>query len=229
VDIYNFLENIYIKNIFQPLHGKYRFLQKIKKEKCKTLLDVGCGNNSPFYIKQQCPDIYYIGIDIGDYNQEKPNLADEYIITTPNNFSNTILNCKNMMGGVDVVISSHNLEHCNNRKETLTAITNVIKQKGILYLSFPSEKSVNFPGYRVGCLNYYDDSTHKEKPPIYKEVIQMLKENNMKIIFSSKSYKPLFSFLIGLLFEKRSKIKKAVAPGTWAYWGFETIIWARKL
>jgi ubiquinone/menaquinone biosynthesis C-methylase UbiE len=119
------------------------------------------------------------------------------------------------------------LEHCNDRNKTLDAMIKVLKNGGYIYLSFPSEKSVNFPA-RNGCLNYYDDSTHKDVPPNFSNVIETLKENNMKIIFSSRSYKPFGMFLIGALNEWKSKRDKDVKTGTWAYWGFETIIWAKK-
>jgi hypothetical protein len=79
-----------IKTFFSPPHGKRRFLKTINKK--GVLMDVGCGNNSPYYVKKHCPDVYYIGIDIGDYNQSKPNLADEYIITTPDQFASAIVN-----------------------------------------------------------------------------------------------------------------------------------------
>jgi hypothetical protein len=61
--------------------------------------------------------------------------------------------------------------------------------------------------------------------------MEILKENNMEIIISKRSYKPAINYLFGLLLEPLSKIMKKVlwsTYGTWAYWGFETIIWAKK-
>ena len=73
--------------------GKIFFLKSLKKN--VSLLDVGCGNSSPSICKVLRPDIYYVGIDIGDYNQHKnPNdVADEYVLTTPEMFSNKIHLC----------------------------------------------------------------------------------------------------------------------------------------
>jgi SAM-dependent methyltransferase len=189
------------------------------------LLDVGCGNNSPYNIKSQFPEITYVGIDVGDYNQTKPILADSYVITSPETFAEKIAEFENEF---DTVICSHNLEHCNDRNKVLEAITKTLKSGGKLYLSFPSENSINLPGYRAGCLNYYDDSSHKDVPPKFNEVLTNLKNGNMEIIFANKSYKPVFMYIRGLLNEYKSKKEKAVKEGTWAYWGFETIIWARK-
>ena len=209
--------------IIEPPYGFFNFLKTINTK--GLYLDVGCGNNSPLIIKSMFPDIYYVGIDVGDYNQTKSNPADEYIITDPDEFSDTI---EKIDKKFDTVISSHNLEHCNDRTKTLAALIKALKPDGYLYLSFPAGKSILFPGPRIGCLNYYDDYTHKEKPPDFYKTIGQLKENGMEILFSSKSYKPSLMYIIGALTEWESKRDKEIKMGTWAYWGFETIIWAKK-
>jgi SAM-dependent methyltransferase len=212
-----------IWKIVEPKYCKSSFLKRINHK--GTLLDVGCGNNSPYYIKTKYPNIIYTGIDVGDYNQTKPNFADNYIVVKPENFAGAIANMPKLF---DTVISSHNLEHCNDRDKTLDAMIKVLKPGGYLFLSFPTEESVNFPGPRKGTLNYYDDSTHKDKPPEYEKIISKLKINDMEIVFASKSYKPFFLYLIGFFLEWKSKKDKEVKIWTWAYWGFETIIWAKK-
>lgn len=204
-------------------HSKVEFYKKINRK--GKLLDVGCGSNSPYFTKMFCPDIYYVGIDVGDYNQSKPNLADKYIIVSPENFAERIMEMTNEF---DTVISSHNLEHCNDREKTLDAMTKALKCGGYIYLSFPTEKSVDFPGPRDGCLNYYDDSTHKNTPPNYDKTIMKLKENGMEILFSSKQYKPFLSYFFGFIQEWKSKREKRTFSFTWAYYGFETVIWAIK-
>jgi ubiquinone/menaquinone biosynthesis C-methylase UbiE len=211
-----------ISNIFGSPRCKKRFLEIINRN--GKLLDVGCGYYSAYDTKMICSKIFYTGIDIVDYNQKMPNMADEYIVTTPEKFADTIINLNKKY---DTVISSHNLEHCNDREKTLEAMIKVLKPNGYLFLSFPSELSIYFPS-RKGTLNYYDDSTHKGKPPDFTGIIQILNKNNMKIIFSCKSYKPFFTHKIGFLFEWKSKQDREVKRWTWAYWGFEAIIWAKK-
>jgi SAM-dependent methyltransferase len=213
-----------VKKIIAPPHGKNNFLKIIDKR--GSLLDVGCGNNSPYFFKTKFPNLIYTGIDIGDYNQTKPILADNYIITSPENFANKILEMENKF---DTVISSHNLEHCNDRNKTLFAITKALKIGGYLYLSFPTEESINFPGPRSGTLNYYDDPTHKDLPPNFAETIEKLEINGMKILYSNKSYKPFFYYILGMLMEAKSKRDKIVYHPVWAYYGFEAIIWAQKI
>lgn len=145
-------------------------------------------------------------------NNSNPSVLDE-ILKMSNSF--------------DVVLSSHNLEHCNKREETLLAMIKALKPKGRLYLSFPSEKSVKFPS-RQGALNYYDDNTHKNLPPSYEKVLEILKENNMSVLYSTISHKPFLPWLIGCFTEPISKIKNKTNYYTWCYYGFQTIIWAEK-
>jgi SAM-dependent methyltransferase len=211
-----------IWKIAAPKYYKSGFLKTINLN--GKLLDVGCGNDSPYYIKTKCPYIKYTGIDVGDYNQTKPNLADNYIVVKAEDFASAIANLPELY---DSVISSHNLEHCDDREKTLDAMLKVLSPGGYLYLSFPTEKSVSFPK-RKGTLNYYDDPTHKGKPPNYNNIIATLKANNIQILVAIRSYKPFFLYLIGFILEWKSKKDKEVKFGTWAYWGFETVIWAKK-
>ena len=212
-----------LKKILEPRHNINNFLNLIKQG--GSLLDVGCGNNSPYKIKSRHPDIIYTGIDVGDYNQIKPNLADNYIVVEPDRFAQAI---SEMPERFDALISSHNLEHCNDRQNTLDSMIKALKPNGYMYLSFPTEESINFPGPRKGTLNYYDDPTHKDIPPGFNETLDTLKKNNMEILFASKSYKPLLLRLLGFMLEWKSKKDKEVKYSTWAYWGFEAIIWAKK-
>ena len=203
-------------------HVREKFLHTIDNHGC--FLDVGCGNNAPYAIKSQFPKLYYIGLDVGDYNQTKPNLADEYIVTSGETFAEKILQ---LTSRFDSVLSNHNFEHVNDRDKTLEAMLSVLKPGGYIYMAFPSEKSVNFPS-RGGCLNYYDDSSHTGNPPNFNQILKIMNDNNMKIIFASPSYKPFFRNIIGFILETKSKKENRVNEYTWAYWGFEAIIWAKK-
>ena len=75
------------------------------------VLDVGCGNNSPHVFKTLRPDLYYVGLDVSDYNQvsDPTQDADEYILVPADRFADKIFE---MNGVFDAVVSSHNIEHC---------------------------------------------------------------------------------------------------------------------
>jgi SAM-dependent methyltransferase len=211
--------------IWDSAHGKRTFLESLKKN--STILDVGCGNNSPFYTKTLCPSCYYIGIDVGDHHQagDPKTIADEYIIVISELFAEAI---ESMSGRADIVISAHNLEHCEEPKRVLTAMARALKPGGRLYLSFPCEASVSFPKRR-GSLNFFDDATHRV-PPDWRTCLQTLSDEGCKFTFKAPRYRPWRQFLQGMLRERESKeANKVESDGsTWAYYGFESIIWAYK-
>lgn len=202
--------------------GKYAFLDILNYG--SSILDVGCGNDASYNIKTCYPSLKYTGIDIGNYNQTKPMLADEFILTSPEEFSKSISSFHNHF---DAVISSHNLEHCNHREETLIAMANAVKPGGLIYLSFPCEASIGFPS-RSRTLNYFDDPTHKGLPPNFDLVIQTLIEKGFNIQFSTRRYRPCFLSILGFIQEPFAYIGNNILQGTWALYGFESIIWAKK-
>lgn len=214
--------NHLLKKILRS-RGKNKFISTLGYK--SLILDVGCGNNSPFLVKSVLPNASYVGLDVGDHNQTKPNLADEYIVTSPENFANEIQRFKQQF---DAVISCHNLEHCNDRLGTFVAMLNSLKAGGSIYISFPCEQSVSFP-CRSGTLNYYDDITHLGVPPDFQVYLSLLEQNKFTIEFSTRQYKPFILFFLGMLLEPYFKLTKKAGALTWAYYGFESIIWAKKI
>lgn len=207
--------------LFKP-NGKISFVNRFKNDR-KVVLDVGCGNDSVKQIKSVMPNCYYIGVDIGDYNlsQESKNMIDDYHLTTAELFHEEIDKIKN----VDIAISSHNLEHCNHPEQVLEAIANALNNKGVLYLSFPCEESVNFP-HRKGTLNFYDDSTHQNIVN-WDNTLDFLTKKFI-LIKNIKNNRPFIMRIIGQLNEFSSKKNGMNKMGTWEYYGFESIIWAKK-
>ncbi len=198
------------------------FLKKLNSN--ATILDVGCGNNSPFKTKEVLSNCIYTGIDIHDYNQNSKELADEYIVADKINFHQSI---NNLNRKFDAVISAHNLEHCINRKETLLAMLNSVKPGGFIYLAFPCEESIHFPS-RKGTLNYFDDKTHTEHPPELGWIIEQLNTSKFTVTKLVIRHQPKIVYLIGFLLEPISALVGKILPGTWEFYGFETIIWAKK-
>lgn len=216
--------NHLVKLLVRP-HGKVGFLSRLPT--CAVLLDVGCGNGSPARVKDQRPDIVYTGLDVNDFNHAiPPDLhADRYLVVSPQNFASEI---ETLKGSYDAVISSHNLEHCLEPDRVLSAIVSALKPNGRLYLSFPAEESVNFPS-RKGTLNFYDDPTHREVPK-FRAVIDKLEQHGMTIELARKRHRPPILFLAGLILEPLSILTGRTMPGlsTWALYGFESVIWARR-
>lgn len=218
------LKKGWLGRVLRP-HSMMAFVQKLPQR--AILLDVGCGNDSPARVKSLRSDIYYIGIDVSDYNQTiGKSFADEYFISPPSEFVTAIHNLG--VGRFDAVISSHNLEHCNDPDGVLVAMSTALKVGGQMFAAFPSQASVHFPTRR-GTLNFYDDPTHKEVPN-WNHVLNTLKANGCVPTFAVARYRPLLFLLMGLICEPLMAYKRKLAPkkATWALYGFESIIWAEK-
>jgi SAM-dependent methyltransferase len=213
-------------NILAPRRKKRAFISQIPPS--AYFLDVGCGSLSPKFTKSLRPDIYYVGVDIGDYRQSPDSIAmaDEYIITTPELFANTVEACGRAR--FDAVISSHNLEHCHEPERVIEAMCAVLRPGGQLFLAFPCEASVNFPS-RKETLNFYDDPTHR-KVPGWTSTLDKLANSGMRITFARRRYRPLIGVLLGLIFEPFVAPLGRQGPkaSTWALYGFESVIWAQK-
>lgn len=212
---------IAIRRYINPIN-KVDFLRSLAPN--AAILDVGCGNNSPFLTKQILPECNYTGLDIGDYNQQRPIRVDKYVITSPGNFASEIEKFSNSF---DAVISTHNLEHCDERDRVLQAMLGALRVGGKIYLSFPCEQSVKFPRRR-GTLNYYDDETHKKFPPDFRSTLDKLQEFGFELNCVIKNYSPRLYWFIGFIQEPISKLRNQVMRGTWPYYGFESIIIATK-
>lgn len=217
-----------LKDIFRIAlrpHGKVDFVQKITTK--GVVLDVGCGNNLPKRIKTQRPDLIYVGVDVGDYNQGSDAIeyADKYIITTSPDFTGTIGGFEDSF---DAIICAHNLEHCESSRAVLGSIISKLKIGGKLYLSFPCEESVTFPS-RNGILNFYDDKTHRQ-PIKLNDVIPMLRDAGIHIDFCAKRYRSILLWLMGFILEPIGSLFRRNMPlgSTWALYGFETIILATR-
>jgi SAM-dependent methyltransferase len=200
----------------------YAFLGTLPAD--ATVMDVGCGNDSSYNIKTVFPRFTYTGVDVGNYNETKPRLADHYVVVAPDKFADAVGSFKE---GFDAVISSHNLEHCDEREKTLRNMLDAVKPGGRLYLSFPTEASVDFP-HRKRTLNYYDDDTHKDVPPRFDEVLRTIREHGFTVEQALPRYRPAALWLLGLLQEPLARMRNDILQGTWAFFGFESIIWARK-
>ena len=189
------------------------------------VLDVGCGNNSPAYFKSIRPDLYYVGLDIGDYNQDAGSLqhADTYLVVPVDAFNATIAG---MAGTFDAVVSAHNIEHCDDPDLTLKVMLAALKPGGRLFMAFPAEASVRFP-HRRGTLNFYDDPTHKTVPS-FAGLCDRIAAAGFRLDVAIRHYRPWRYVLAGLRNEIPSRLRGEVLFGTWALYGFESIIWATR-
>lgn len=222
-----FRKNVFFNTLFfsnpSPF-GLYNFLGTCARN--GHLLDVGCANGSPIRLLSILPTATYTGIDITQSNAAVFFGKHNYwYCPDPAHFASHI---KALPTLYDIIISNHNLEHCNDQEATLTAMSNKLAPGGRMYIAVPSLGSINFPT-RQGTLNYYDDPTHKGTPPDTHKICRSLENCGMTVLVHQPSYKPLLPFIIGSIQERDSKQTSQIMSGTWAYYGFESIIWATRL
>ena len=163
---------------------KLSFIRRLAKN--TRLLDVGCGNDSPFRIKLQRPDVFMSGLILIIKTKREMFIAGLTSISWPHprNFPGKIESFSNTF---DAVLCAHNPEHCDDPDAVLNAILKSLKKGGRLYLSFPSEKSLSLP--KRAPLNFYDDPTHKA-PPNFDKTINAIRAAGLEIDFAKKQYRP---------------------------------------
>jgi hypothetical protein len=208
-------------DVFLRPHSKKAFIGKL--DSTASVLDIGCGNDSDKIFKQLLPEAHYVGVDI----HEAPigYLGNEYVLSNSERFN---VDVSGALRKVDVVISAHNLEHCNNYEELVEILAEAENVKKI-FLSFPSSVSLNLPVSKYGTLNFYQDPTHNKLPNLFF-ILDKLKKKGWNIDFYSNSYKPLIPYLIGLLWMPVFKLTSIESPlfGTYSFYGFETVVWASR-
>lgn len=189
------------------------------------VLDVGCGNHSPTRYKKVNPDILYFGLDIAEYelNAQDYALAEEIRFVGANAFDQGISQFGQLF---DLIISSHNIEHVDEPVRVMAAMAASLSAGGKLWLSFPSQHSVNLPS-RGGCLNFYDDKTHK-KPVDELDMLDRLGAHGLEVLHYKSRYRPVIAYLLGAVQEPFSRLAGHIFSYTWSFWGFETIVIAQK-
>lgn len=157
-----------LRALYMWFEVPHRFvsLRQYLEEPGTRVLDVGCGNHSPSLTKKYFPDCVYYGLDRGDWNNDATDLR------AMNEFIHSDLESPHGLdvvqdGAFDVVICSHVLEHIAEPERIAKELASKLKRSGVMYVETPSESSLRLPraadgwmGIR-GCLNFYDDSTHK--------------------------------------------------------------------
>lgn len=135
-------------------------LSKYLKNKQAPLkiLDIGCGSQSPSITKKAFPNAHYTGVDIDKTygnSQKDIECIDEFISMDLNFFDSSHIPNETY----DIIIMSHIIEHLLEGDKVLEQLMGKLKKGGLLYIEFPSEKSLFLPSM-PGTLNFFDDETH---------------------------------------------------------------------
>jgi SAM-dependent methyltransferase len=193
-----------------------------------SVLDVGCGNESASWIKNCRPDLRLFGIDVEDYaiTEADKSLMEQYRVCSREDFARGISSTGREF---DLVLSSHNLEHCHEPDQVLASMCSVVRPGGRLYLSFPSEASVRLPS-REGCLNFFDDPSHRTVLD-FDGLAHRLRSSSFRIDLAVRRNRGTLGigWVLGALQEPWSVATHRVRSYTWTFWGFESVFVATRL
>jgi SAM-dependent methyltransferase len=190
------------------------------------ILDIGCGNNSPTTTKRWFEDCHYSGADITRYNNSASDLAaidTFYPLGVDGSGYDAIPNAS-----FDFVILHHVIEHIPNPNPTLAAICEKLKPGGVIWIAFPSLKSLSLPS----PLHFCDDPSHVYIPHV-REVANVLLSNNVRVLHAGRS-KAFIRTALGVVMLPLALLRRAVTgrlsgKGLWYVLGFEDCVFGQRL
>lgn len=200
--------------------------QKYLPNKKLNVLDIGAGSHSASITKKWLPDCHYSGVDISEnYNNDEADFKamDEFYLMDLTKLDfNVIPDDK-----FDLIVMSHVIEHLHNGDKVIAGLLSKLKKGGIIYLEFPSERSVNFPS-KPETLNFYDDPTHCRIFTV-KEVSDILKQNQLTILSAGIRRQIINIILMPFKIILQTITKGYVRGGVyWDYYGFAEYVCARR-
>jgi hypothetical protein len=116
---------------------------------------------------------------------------------------------------------THVLEHLEKGVKLVEDAARKLRKGGIMYVAYPSPRSVTFPSRR-GTLNFYDDPTHITI--IRKdELLEVFRRSGMEVVFAgmSRSIRGLLLMLARILMSPA--LGGVTGPVLWDLYGFEEI------
>jgi len=207
--------------------ARFEYMHKWLVKPGMRILDVGCGNNSPSRTKRYYPKCLYYGLDrIPQENVEDQNLAaiEQFFEIDLSNIS-SLSRVPDLF--FDCIILSHVVEHLENGTEVIAVLLQKLVKGGVIYIEFPSSKSVNFPSMK-GSLNFYDDPGHVR---VYRleEIFKVLSNNGFNIMRAG-TRRSLKRILFLPFYALVSLVCHGYVGGSvlWDLFGFAEYIVARK-
>jgi SAM-dependent methyltransferase len=160
-------------------------------KKITKFLEIGIGNDSPYYFKKYFPFALYHCVDKNlkyNFSKESFKAFDKFYKIDLEK------NSLNIIHSYDYIIIAHVIEHIENGEGVIGSMIRKLKSNGRIYMEYPRKASVCFQSMK-GTLNFYDDPTHKR---FYeKEVLEKILMKNGFVIKKS-GIKRDFSRILGL-------------------------------
>ncbi len=190
------------------------------------ILDIGAGSHSPSLTKQWKPDCIYTAVDIDlHYNNNEHDLSvvDKFIQTDLTRLEFDAI----ADNQYDIIFMSHVIEHLYNGDEVLKRLLPKLNAKGVIYIEFPSARSISFPSMKE-TLNFFDDPTHCRIFSL-KEICNILMGQDYKILKAGIRSDKLSILLIPVKVIYNLLTRGYIRAGTfWDLFGFAEYVTGTK-
>jgi SAM-dependent methyltransferase len=130
------------------------------------------------------------------------------VISSPEKFADDIAQ---FTGQFDAVISSHNLEHCNQPEKVLRNMCTALKRHGKIYIAFSCAESASFPKRR-GALNFYDDATHVNLLNFHIKLLKSSDRKALSSILPPEGIALLFRLSSGSCWNRSASSRSGICP-----------------
>ena len=205
---------------------KFKVLNKRFKNRDEfRVLDVGCAK-SAMKTKKYFRNCHYYGLDYLDRSQ-----VEEDELGAMEQYYKIDLDKDDLSGLADnffdAIIMTHTLEHIKNGLSVIEGLGNKLKKNGIVYIEFPSVRSLSLPSME-GTLNFCDDPGHIRIYDI-KDIANVLLASKFKIIKAGPRrdlFKSILTPLTYLYFKCIKRMPAAVS--LWDIRGFADYVLAEK-
>jgi SAM-dependent methyltransferase len=205
---------------------RIRQAQRLLKSDKLKVLDIGSGSHSATITKQWLPGCHYTGVDIErnfGNNEADIKAMDAFFEMDLTRLDFSAIPDDNY----DLIIMSHVIEHLHNGDQVIAGLLPKLKKNGVIYIEFPSARSVNFPSMRE-TLNFYDDPTHCRIYTV-KEVSELLRSKGLEVVSGGTRRQWINILVMPVKIVLQLLTKGYVRAGVfWDFYGFAEYAVAKK-
>jgi SAM-dependent methyltransferase len=191
-----------------------------------TLLDVGCGFDSPSTTKRYFTHCKYYGVDrdTGSISEANLRLMERFIRVDLDTESLSAV----PDGFFDVVMLSHIIEHLHHGLRVLSDLVGKLKPGGVIYIEYPGLRSFAAPhARRSGCSHFCDDTTHVRAYAMH-DIINVLLDHRLEIVKAGTRRDPTRLLLTPAAFALGILRGAPWGRQLWDFFGFSEYVYARR-
>jgi SAM-dependent methyltransferase len=209
---------------------KFKYVRGRLAAPSPRILDIGCGNGSPSLTKRWFRGCHYAGADIQRYklsNEDVAAMDEFYQLGADGSGYDAIPEAS-----YDFVILNHVIEHMREPGPIVAMLCRKLKPGGLMWIAFPSQRSLTLPHSVDETLNFYDDPTHVYLPKV-GEVADILGANGVNVLHAGRSREGFWTTIgdVAKLGKRAAKwlfTGKFSGRGMWYLLGFEDHVFGQR-